>query len=249
MNNNNLSAIAVIPARYKSTRFPGKPLALLAGKPVIQHVYEAASSSGLFTEVIVATDDNRIVAAVTKFGGNAVMTASTHQSGTDRVAEACSNISGEIIVNIQGDEPFITSLPLSELLKAFSDKTVNVASLMNHFSEVSEITNPNCVKVVCDCNNNALYFSRSVIPFNQDGSNVATYYRHIGVYAYRREALYNFVQLAPGKIEKLEKLEQLRLLENGIPIRMILTDYSGIGIDTREDLLKAEKLIQQSLLH
>ena len=239
-----MKAVAVIPARYGSSRFPGKPLVLLRGKPIIQHVYEQVKQSNLFEMVVIATDDVRIVDAVAKFKASVIMTSPDHQSGTDRCAEACDNlpIDFDIVVNIQGDEPFISAEPLTNLLATFNNPDTQISSLMHPIEQ--DIDNPNSVKVVCDLLGNALYFSRSAIPYNRDGIDV-TYFKHVGVYAFRKEALKKFVNLPPSKLEKTEKLEQLRLLENGFKIRMVKTQYRGIGIDTPEDLKKAEKLFEE----
>jgi len=236
--------VAVIPARWQSSRFPGKPLALLNNKPIIQHVYENVLNSGLFDQVIIATDSQKILDAVHAFGGNAQMTSTEHRSGTDRVAEVCQNLDFDIVVNIQGDEPFISLLPLKQLTDAFSDPQVKIASLMHLLT--GKIDDNNQVKVVCDNQGNALYFSRSVIPYNRDYNPDTYYYGHVGVYAFRKESLFKFIDLPPAKLENIEKLEQLRLLENGIKIKMIETKYSGIGIDTPEDLAKAEKKFQKN---
>jgi len=234
-----MKIIAIIPARFDSTRFPGKPLAKLGNKYIIQHVYEQAKKSNLFEEVIVGTDDQRIFEAVEGFGGKVTLTSKKHKSGTDRVAEVCNKMSccndADVIVNVQGDEPFITERPLRKLIEAFNDPEVMVASLMHETS--ADIENPNVVKVVCDENSNALNFSRI---YNSDSQTKN--YKHIGVYAFRREALFEFVKLPEGRMEKSERLEQLRLIENGYKIRMILTDYKGIGIDTPQDLERAENL-------
>lgn len=238
-----MNAIAVIPARYASTRFPGKALAILKGKPVIQHVFERVSDTSLFSQVIVATDDERIAAAVMNFGGLVRMTMESHASGSDRIAEVMEDIFCDIVVNVQGDEPLISGEPLQLLLSAFQDANVRVASLMTEIKDEVELTNPNVVKVVTDCFSNALYFSRSGIPYNRDNQSDVVYYRHIGVYAYRRKTLLEFVELPQTSLELTEKLEQLRLLENGIPIKMVRTDYQGIGIDTPQDLAQAEKLL------
>ena len=242
-----MKAIAIIPARYESTRFPGKPLAKLGTKCIIQHVYERVLSSGLFAEVVVGTDDQRIFEAVESFGGKVVLTSKKHESGTDRIAEVCRKLpscsDADVVVNVQGDEPFISREPLTKLIAAFDDPVVRVASLMHRMKK--SFDDPNSVKVVCDKNNYALYFSRSIIPFKQDNEleRKPDYFRHIGIYAFRREMLFRFVEMQHGKLEQIEKLEQLRLLENGIRIKMIETDYEGIGIDTPQDLEKAEKII------
>jgi 3-deoxy-manno-octulosonate cytidylyltransferase (CMP-KDO synthetase) len=237
-----MKAVAIIPARYSSTRFPGKALALLDKKPIIQHVYEAAVGTELFSEVIVATDDERISEAVLRFHGLAAMTSDKHQSGSDRIAEVTQNMDCDVIFNIQGDEPFISKQPLSDLMDVFHDPTVQAASLMHQLTDNCEIENPGNVKVICDRFNNALYFSRSVIPYDRDGLVPVTYWKHIGVYAYLKKTLMRFVSISQGTLEKIECLEQLRLLENGIPIRMVKTDYQGIGIDTPEDLIKAQRI-------
>ncbi|HNQ42979.1 MAG TPA: 3-deoxy-manno-octulosonate cytidylyltransferase [Candidatus Cloacimonadota bacterium] len=241
------TAIAIIPARYASSRFPGKALALLGGKPVIQHVYERVLASGIFSTVAVATDDERIASAVCAFGGQCIMTDAALASGTDRIAAAlqefrCSEDS--IIFNVQGDEPLISTEPLAALLAAFDDPEVEMASLMSRMDAADEPGNPNQVKVVVDKSYYALYFSRSIIPYDRDGGQDYGYMRHIGVYAYRQAILQRFVSLPPSKLETMEKLEQLRALENGIRIKMVATDYQGIGIDTPEDLANMETLMQ-----
>jgi len=236
-----MKVIAIIPARFDSTRFPGKPLAKLGNKYIIQHVYEQAQKSGLFAEVIVGTDDQRIFEAVDGFGGKVTLTSKKHKSGTDRVAEVCNKMpccnDADVIVNVQGDEPFITEDPLRKLIESFTDQSVQVASLMHELKK--DIENPNVVKVICDENNNALNFSRTPNPESRTPN-----FKHIGVYAFRRKALFDFVKLPEGRMEKIEKLEQLRLLENEYKIKMVLTSYKGIGIDTPEDLKKAEKLLK-----
>ena len=236
-----MKVIAIIPARFDSTRFPGKPLAKLGNKYIIQHVYEQAQKSGLFTEVIVGTDDQRIFEAVDGFNGKVTLTSKKHKSGTDRVAEVCDKMAcckdADVIVNVQGDEPFITEKPLRKLIEVFNDPEVMVASLMHEITK--DIEDPNVVKVVCDANYYALNFSRSPIVLDQLPN-----YKHIGVYAFRRKTLFEFVELPKSKLEKIEKLEQLRLLENGCKIKMVLTSYKGIGIDTPQDLERAENLLK-----
>lgn len=241
----NSKIIAVIPARYQSSRFPGKPLAFLRGKTVIQRVYSAVVKVGIFREIIVATDDKRIFKHVKGFGGNVRMTSSRHRSGTDRIAEVIRDIDCEIAINIQGDEPFIDKLSLKKLADAFSDNSVEIASLMHPLTDDSEIKDPNNVKVVFDKKFDSLYFSRSVIPYDRDKNTKIEYFKHIGVYAFKKKALLDFVNLNPTALENTEKLEQLRLLENGYKIRMVETDYCGLGIDTKSDLLKAEKMIKE----
>lgn len=236
-----MKILAVIPARWASTRLPGKPLAMLAEKPLIQHVYQRVFAAGVFNEVIVATDDERIKAAVEVFGAKAEMTAKDHKSGTDRVWEVCSRHNFEVVVNIQGDEPFIDKKILRDLAELMQNENIPAASLMHKISANED--DPNRVKVVIDKNFNALYFSRAKIPFNRDNDNKVEYWGHIGVYAFRREILKKFVNLPVSKLEKIEKLEQLRLLENGIKIRMLPVEYNGLGIDTPEDLAKAQRIL------
>lgn len=239
-----MKAAAIIPARLGSTRFPEKPLAMLGGKCLITRVWEAVVATELFDEVIVATDSKRILDVVLAAGGKAQMTSSEHPSGSDRVAEVASGLEADIIVNVQGDEPFITADVLKPLLDSFRDDAVQMASLMTPILDAEQLDDPGIVKVVTDAAGKALYFSRSLIPFDRDGSSGYNYMRHIGVYAWRRETLLSFVSLGMGKLERVEKLEQLRALENGIAIRMVETDYQGIGIDTPEDLEKAERIIK-----
>ena len=236
-----MKVVAVIPARYASTRFSGKPLALLNGKPIIKHVYEAADSSGLFTKVVVATDDERIFSAIKEFGGNVAMTSQNHKSGTDRVVEVCQNLDCDIVVNIQGDEPFVNKKVLSDIILAFEDKRTQVATLYHEILDKNDITNPNVVKIVFDKEGFAMYFSRFAIPYNRDKQDDVAYYKHIGIYAFKRDILFKFASLSQSYYEKIEKLEQLRLLENSIKIKMIKTDYKGFGIDMPQDLEKAEK--------
>ena len=239
-----MKAAAIIPARLGSTRFPEKPLAMLGGKCLITRVWEAVVATELFDEVIVATDSKRILDVVLAAGGKAQMTSSEHPSGSDRVAEVASGLEADIIVNVQGDEPFITADVLKPLLDSFLDDAVQMASLMTPILDAEQLDDPGIVKVVTDAAGKALYFSRSLIPFDRDGSSGYNYMRHIGVYAWRRETLLRFVSLGMGKLERVEKLEQLRALENGIAIQMVETDYQGIGIDTPEDLARAERIIK-----
>jgi 3-deoxy-D-manno-octulosonate cytidylyltransferase len=240
-----MKAVAIIPARYHSTRFPGKALAKLLNKPLIQWVWEAVNNSNLFDQVMVATDSVKIKEAVDNFGGIAILTSKEHQSGTDRIAEVAESLDCDIIVNVQGDEPLINQKVLFPLLQVMQDTSLPIASLMTPIKDLSLLSNPNLVKVVVDNISNALYFSRSVIPYNRDNIPLVDYWQHIGVYAYRRNALMRLVKLPSGKLEQAEKLEQLRALENGIPIKMIKTEYNGIGVDTPEDLLKLESLLKE----
>ena len=231
--------IAVIPARFGATRFPGKLLKTIGDKTIIRMVYENAISTGLFDQVLVVTDSDEIFEEIKKHGGAVKKSIAEHASGSDRIAEAIKDIDTDIIVNIQGDEPFIVKKPLADLLQSFEDEKVQVASLMKEFSSDEEIDNKNLVKVVCNAKNDALYFSRSPIPYKRNAESSHPYYRHIGVYAFRKDTLLQFTQWPLGKLENAEMLEQLRYLENGISIRMIKTDMNTIGIDTAEDLEKA----------
>lgn len=236
---------AVIPARFASSRFPGKPLELLKGKPILQHVYENVLASGIFNEVFIATDDLRITSCAEDFGATVVMTDSALPSGTDRVAAVAELLEPDsVILNVQGDEPLITKEPLAALIKVFEDAEVGMASLMTSLSDSSQLSNPNIVKVVINNYADALYFSRSAIPFDRDQQAQVSYYRHIGVYAFRYQVLKQFVALPAGKLEQIEKLEQLRALEHGIPIRMVYTTYQGIGIDSPEDLYLVEQMLK-----
>ncbi|ROI14926.1 3-deoxy-manno-octulosonate cytidylyltransferase [Epilithonimonas hominis] len=237
--------IAVIPARYNSTRFPGKMMEILGNRTIITTTYQNVLETGLFDEVFVATDSELIFDEISKNGGKAVMTGE-HETGSDRIAEAVQNIDCDIVINVQGDEPFLKKEPLKQLIDVFykdEKKEISLASLKIQLKESEEIRNPNNVKVITDNNGFALYFSRSVIPFQRELSYDVTYYKHIGVYAFRKEALLKFSSLEMTPLEISEKLEQLRYLENGMKIKMVETDFVGIGIDTPEDLEKAKKLI------
>jgi len=238
-----LKIIAVIPCRYASTRLPGKPLRTIAGKSLIQHIYENVLKMKLFVQVIVATDDERIKKEVESFEGNVVISKKAHPSGSDRVAEIARSIEADIVVNIQGDELFLGKEELTKLLNCFQESSISVTTLAHPLYDEAEITNPNRVKVICDRQGNALYFSRSVIPYLRS-DNKFNYLGHIGVYAFRKNALMKFAELPQSKLEKAEKLEQLRLLENGIKIKVIITKYQGFGIDTEDDLIEAEKLLR-----
>ncbi len=241
-----MKTIAVIPARYASTRFPAKLMQDLGGKTVIRRTYEAAAATGLFDEVFVVTDSRLIFDEIVSHGGKAVMSLKEHESGSDRIAEAVADMDVDVVVNVQGDEPFIDAAPLAALIDVFRNdeaKTVDVGSLMFKITDAEDIHNPNNVKVVTDQNGFALYFSRSVIPFLRDPSTTAHYYRHIGVYAFRKQALMDFAQLPMKGLEATEKLEQLRYLEFGRRIRMVETTHVGIGIDTPEDLERARQML------
>lgn len=236
-----MKVIAMIPARYGATRFPAKLMQDLCGKPVIVHTYQRVKDTQLFDEVYVVTDDDRIEKAISEVGGRVIRSKKEHNSGSDRLAEASQDLPVDIIVNVQGDEPFTNKENLEKVIDIFAkdiDNTVDVASLMEVIADPEEIANPNNVKVVVNRQNEALYFSRSVIPY-QRADVRAPYYKHIGIYAYRKAALQRFTELPPSLLEETEKLEQLRYLENGYKIRLALTNIPTIGIDTPDDLEKA----------
>jgi 3-deoxy-manno-octulosonate cytidylyltransferase (CMP-KDO synthetase) len=243
--------IAIIPARFASSRFPGKPLAMLGGKTVIQRVYEQVVS--VIPDTYVATDDDRIFQAVKAFGGQAVMTASTHQSGTDRIAEAVERIGDafDVVVNVQGDEPFIQPSQIRTVCQCFDDQRTQIATLGKPFTKemgIEALQNPNSPKIVIDIHSYALYFSRSIIPFIR-GKEIATwpeqfpFLKHIGLYAYRTEVLKAITLLPQSSLEKAESLEQLRWLQNGYKIKVGLTDVETVGIDTPDDLERAEQFL------
>lgn len=240
---NRGSIVALIPARYAATRFPAKLMQLLGNKPVIRHTFDAAVATGLFDKVIVVTDSDIIYNEIISHGGEAMMSKKQHDSGTDRIAEAAATIQTDIIVNVQGDEPFVKKEPLEKLVQQFSDPTVQVASLMQVLKEPSQINDPNYVKVAVDKKMNSLFFSRSVIPYPREKNIPAIYYEHIGVYAFRKKALLDFSNWQITPLEAAEKIECLRFLENGIALRMVLSDYMGIEIDTPEDLVKAKDML------
>lgn len=240
--------IGIIPARYASTRFPGKPLALLGGRPVIQHVYEKAVAA--IGEAYVATDDQRIFEVVTAFGGQAVMTRADHQSGTDRIEEACEKIgtNADVIINIQGDEPFVAVSQIETLKGLFDHPQTQIGTLGKRFESIEAVMNPNSPKIVTDKTGFALYFSRSVIPFIRGKEQDCwmehfPFLKHLGIYAYRRETLHEITQLPPSSLELAESLEQLRWLENGYRIRVGITEVETVGIDTPEDLQRAEAFL------
>ena len=238
--------IGLIPARYASTRFPGKPLALLGGKPVIQRVYEQVTS--VLDDACVATDDERIYNCVKEFGGKVVMTRTDHKSGTDRIEEAIEKIGGDydVIVNIQGDEPFIQRSQIKTVCSCFDDEETQIATLGKPFTSMDAVANPNSPKIVVDNNNFAMYFSRSIIPFvrGKEQTEWLDHYpflKHLGIYAYRRDVLRKITQLPQSSLEIAESLEQLRWLQNGFKIKVGLTDIETVGIDTPEDLERAER--------
>lgn len=233
----------MIPARYAATRFPAKLMQPLGGKTVIRHTYDNTVATGLFDEVIVVTDSKIIFDEIVSNGGKAKMSVKEHESGSDRIAEAAAGMNADIIVNVQGDEPFVKKEPLEKLLQQFTDPSVQVASLMQVITGRDDIMDPNFVKVTVDKQMNSLFFSRSVIPYPRDREFPTHYYEHIGVYAFRKQALMNFTNWPMTPLEAAEKIECLRYLENGIPLRMVVVDYMGIEIDTPEDLEKAAKLL------
>ena len=233
----------MIPARYAATRFPAKLMQLLGGKTVIRHTYEAAVATQLFDEVVVVTDSDIIHDEITKHGGKAVMSIKSHESGSDRIAEAVADMDVDVVINVQGDEPFIKKDPLEKLVRLLDDPSVQVGSLMRKIEDNVELTKSSSVKVVVNKNNDALYFSRSAIPFAANATIDVPYFLHIGVYGFRKEALLKFTQWPAAKLEQVEKLEQLRYLENGVPIRMALVEFKSVAIDTPEDLETAEKLL------
>ncbi|HEV7332107.1 MAG TPA: 3-deoxy-manno-octulosonate cytidylyltransferase [Flavisolibacter sp.] len=238
-----MKCIALIPARYAATRFPAKLMQELKGKTVIRHTYDGTVATGLFDEVIVATDSEIIFHEITSNGGKAVMTTGNHESGTDRIAEAAQGLQADVIVNVQGDTPFVKREPLEKLLQQFNDPTVQVGSLMQVLEDEALIADPNYVKVCVDKKMNALFFSRSIIPYPRNKNIAITYYEHIGVYAFRRQALIDFTTWPVSPLEDAEKVECLRYLENGISIRMVVTVFMGVEIDTPEDLQRAADLL------
>jgi 3-deoxy-manno-octulosonate cytidylyltransferase (CMP-KDO synthetase) len=238
-----MKKIAMIPARYAATRFPAKLMQVLKDKTVIRHTYDNTVATGLFDEVMVVTDSEIIFNEITQHGGKAKMSVKIHESGSDRIAEAIADMDVDIVVNVQGDEPFVQKEPLEKLLQVFEDSTVQVASLMQVLQEVKFISDPNYVKVAVDKNMNSLMFSRSVIPYHRDKNIAVTYYEHIGVYAFRKQALLNFTRWPITPLEAAEKIECLRYLENGVPLKMVVTQYMGVEIDTPEDLERAAKLL------
>lgn len=241
-----MKAICVIPARYSSTRLPGKPLKDICGVPMICRVYERASRAKSVAEVIVATDDERILQAVEKNSGRAMMTRADHKTGTDRLAEVAENFSDvEVVVNVQGDEPLIEPSLIDELIAEFvKDKNLQMATVATELKDADEMNNPNNVKVVVDKNNDALYFSRSLIPYPRN-TGKAKVFKHIGIYAYRRQFLIDYAKMEPTPLEQSESLEQLRALENGFKIRVIKSLCRFVGVDTEEDLKLVNEIYQK----
>lgn len=252
-----MSSIVIIPARYDSTRFPGKVLYPLKGIPVIQHVYQKAKLSKLADEVLVATDSKEIYNKVVSFGGKVVMTDKRHQSGTDRIAEVATTVNYDIIVNVQGDEPLINSEMIDQVIVLLEDKRADMGTLIKEIKEPEDIINPNVVKVVIDKQDFAIYFSRSPIPFCRDEwqegvevNNIVkkfNFYKHIGIYSYRKEVLLSLSKMEQTMLERAEKLEQLRAIENGFKIKTSKTHYETYGVDTPEDIERVERCLSISL--
>ena len=245
-----LEVVAVIPARFASTRFPGKPLADIDGRPMIEHVYRRAAAASGVSRVIVATDDLRIATIVAGFGGDVRLTRPDHPTGTDRLAEVASTLACDIIVNVQGDEPLLDSRSITEVIAPFADPAISVTTLYRRIHHPSELADPNVVKVVLDRAGFALYFSRAPIPHARDPrGGWPPLYRHIGLYGYRRSALLVLASLEPTPLERAEKLEQLRALEHGIRIKAVETAYDSIGVDTPEDLEQVRRLLAATTSH
>lgn len=240
-------AIGVIPARWASTRFEGKMLAQLHGRPLIEHVWRQVKKSRILSDVWIACDDQRILRAAHNFGAQALMTAKDHESGTDRIAQAAANIPTDIVINIQGDEPLIASSVIDDLAEILlADENIPMATVIKRIDHEEDLLNPNVVKAVVDCQQNALYFSRSPIPYNAAKKTFAqsVYYKHLGLYGYRKDFLLGFKNLPVSALEATEKLEQLRVLDAGYKIKTLQTDYETIGVDTPEDLRRVEFLLR-----
>ncbi|MDD4955668.1 MAG: 3-deoxy-manno-octulosonate cytidylyltransferase [Candidatus Omnitrophica bacterium] len=238
---NSIEVIGVIPARYESTRLPHKLLRTLCGKPLIEWVWKAASKASLLDDLIIACDDLKIKEAAEKFGAKAVMTSTKHQSGTDRIAEAIRDIEAKIVINIQADEPLMHYSVIDGLAREMvNDKAIPMATVKKKIEKEEDVNNPNIVKVVCDKNDFAIYFSRYPVPYYRDASLQKTHYKHLGIYAYTKDFLYTFKNLPSSYLEKAEKLEQLRAVEAGYKIKVIETKFESIGVDTEEDLVKVE---------
>ena len=242
-----MNVVCIIPARYESSRFPGKPLADLCGKPMIQHVYERVLQAKTVSLAAVATDDERIFTAVQHFGGRAIMTSTTHKSGTDRIAEAVTHLdcaASDIVVNIQGDQPLFEPIQIDEVAKPLlDDPSLLMSTLIYKIVREEEITHPHAVKVVFDHDHTAIYFFRATIPFVRDKGYEVSYYKHHGIYAYRREFLETFTRLPEGVLEKLEALEQLRALEHGYRIKVVETRYDSVEVDTPQELERVKSLL------
>lgn len=241
-----MQVVGIIPARYQSTRLPGKPLALIAGQPMIWHVYQQAKKSRYLQDVLVATDDQRIADAVQAFGGKAILTSAEHSTGTDRLAEVAEKLTADLIVNIQGDEPLIEPAMIDQaILPLLENEDLVMSTLKKKIDNKEEMLSPHVVKVVTDLKNKALYFSRSLLPYPRQKTDCPVY-KHIGLYVYKREFLMAFSKMTPTPLEKSESLEQLRALENGYQIYVAETDYQTIGVDTRDDLAKVAAILERS---
>jgi 3-deoxy-manno-octulosonate cytidylyltransferase (CMP-KDO synthetase) len=248
MNLNSRNVLAIIPARFASLRLPGKPLASIAGKPMIQHVVERVRRAQLVKSILVATDDERIQKAVEGFGGKAILTRPDHRTGTDRVAEVATHVEAELYVNIQGDEPLIDPGTIDAVVAAMlEDESVQIATPCSAITLANEIMDPNIVKVTSDFDGNSLYFSRAPIPWVRDtqATVAVRHWKHIGLYAFRRDTLLEFPTLPPGELEHVEQLEQLRWLENGFRIRVVETDYDAVSVDVPADIERVEKLLRE----
>jgi 3-deoxy-manno-octulosonate cytidylyltransferase (CMP-KDO synthetase) len=242
------NVLVVVPARYASVRFPGKPLAQIAGRPMIQHVVERLREAASAPRIVVATEDQRIKDAVISFGAEAILTRADHRTGTDRVAEVAVHIPADIYVNVQGDEPLIDAATVDAVIQALTDdEAMHIATPCAAITKPNDIMDPNVVKVVRDFDGNGLYFSRAPIPWVRDtGAKVAVqHWKHIGIYGYRRDALLEFPTLPPGELERIEQLEQLRWLENGFHIAVVETDYDGVSVDVPADIEKVERLLRE----
>ncbi|MCC6289730.1 MAG: 3-deoxy-manno-octulosonate cytidylyltransferase [Chitinophagaceae bacterium] len=238
-----MKTVAMIPARYAASRFPGKLMKMLGDKTVIRHTYDNTLATGLFDAVYVVTDSDVIFEEITLNGGKALMSKNEHESGSDRIAEAVADMDVDIVVNVQGDTPFVKKEPLRKLVELFKDDAVKVGSLVQLITDKEFVDNPNIVKVVLDKNMNSLLFSRSIIPYPRNEKIKINYYEHIGVYAFKKDMLIQFTQWPITPLEDAEKIECLRFLEHGITLRMALVDYIGVGIDTPEDLVRAKELL------
>ena len=239
-----MRVIALIPARLESTRLTRKLLRMLDGKTILRRTYEEVLATELFDEVIVVCDNQLLCDEMMQYNYRFMLSEREHESGTDRIAEAAMRLNADIIVNVQADEPFIEKQALQKVIELFQNPLVEIASLKKRITDVSQINNPNCVKVVTDAQGKALYFSRSSIPYNRDQSESVVYFQHIGVYAFRKNVLLKFASLPPSPLEQIEKLENLRMLENGLSVYLAEIDHVGISIDTEEDLLKAITYLQ-----
>lgn len=249
-----MKAVVVIPARYDSSRLHGKVLAEICGKPMVQYVYKASLKAKLVNDVYIATDSAEVKKACELFTKNIIMTSASHKSGTDRISEAVEKIDCDLVINVQADEPLVDPKLIDLLIQKLYTESNEIVSAMHKIAQVDDLKSPNSVKVVVDKHNNALYFSRSIIPYNREGlktllnyktiPELFTYYKHIGIYGYKKSFLKEYIKMEQTELEKLEKLEQLRILENGYKINMIETDYIPIGVDTQEDLEQVRNIIK-----